>query len=167
MLAAQNDLSAPFSRVSTIVIIKLLAVLKRLDPLQSVFQLQILNYGLLTIATNFLKFLLDDHFDISSLVAIGLLFVYLLFGTLVFFLSEEWSLVECFYFVYISLTTIGFGDYVPQHPLALLTTVVYIIFGLALTGLALNTIQVIVNLNSGVSFIYEISIENHILFFKD
>lgn len=57
---------------------------------------------------------LDDHFDISCLVAVCLLFIYLIFGTIIFFLSEEWSLVECFYFVYISLTTIGFGDYVPQ-----------------------------------------------------
>ncbi|EFX79801.1 hypothetical protein DAPPUDRAFT_212348 [Daphnia pulex] len=86
-------------------------------------------------------FSVDDQFDISALVATCLLFLYLLWGSILFFLSEDWSPLEAFYFVYITLTTIGFGDYVPQHPLALLTSVVYIIFGLALTGLCLNTIQ--------------------------
>ncbi|KAK4018369.1 potassium channel subfamily K member 18 [Daphnia magna] len=86
-------------------------------------------------------FCVDDQFDISAPVAICLLFLYLLWGSILFFLSEDWSPLEAFYFVYITLTTIGFGDYVPQHPLALLTCVVYIIFGLALTGLCLNTIQ--------------------------
>lgn len=108
-------------------------------------------------------FSVDDQFNISASVSICLLFLYLLWGSTLFFLSEDWSPLEAFYFVYISLTTIGFGDYVPQvaftlfeilkvfkiimrvlmqHPLALLTSCVYIIFGLALTGLCLNTIQV-------------------------
>jgi len=86
-------------------------------------------------------FVIDDRFDISAVWAIVLLYTYLIFGSLLFFISEEWSPLESFYFVFISLTTIGFGDYVPQHPLAILTSAVYIIFGLALTGLCLNAIQ--------------------------
>jgi len=93
-------------------------------------------------------FAIDDQFDLSAFAALLLLFLYLLWGTIIFFLSEEWSPMESFYFVFISLTTIGFGDYVPQHPMALLTCVVYIIFGLALTGLCLNSIQVEMMTNS-------------------
>ena len=59
-------------------------------------------------------FSVDDTFDISALVALVLLYIYTLFGSVLFFLSEDWSPLEAFYFVYISLTTIGFGDYVPQ-----------------------------------------------------
>jgi len=57
-------------------------------------------------------FAIDDH--ISAFAALLLLFLYLLWGAVIFFLSEEWSPLEAFYFVFISLTTIGFGDYVPQ-----------------------------------------------------
>ena len=59
-------------------------------------------------------FTIDDQFDISAFAALLLLFLYLLWGSVIFFLSEEWSPLESFYFVFISLTTIGFGDYVPQ-----------------------------------------------------
>lgn len=59
-------------------------------------------------------FSVDDQFDISVPTAICLLFIYLLWGSILFFLSEDWSPLEAFYFVFISLTTIGFGDYVPQ-----------------------------------------------------
>lgn len=56
---------------------------------------------------------IDDQFDIPAIVALFLLYQYLLFGACIFFISEEWSPLEAFYFVFISLTTIGFGDYVP------------------------------------------------------
>ena len=59
-------------------------------------------------------FVIDDNFDISAQVAIFLLVVYVNFGAVLFFLSEEWSPLESFYFTYVTLTTIGFGDYVPQ-----------------------------------------------------
>lgn len=59
-------------------------------------------------------FVIDDNFDITAQVAIFLLVVYVNFGAVLFFLSEEWSPLESFYFTYVTLTTIGFGDYVPQ-----------------------------------------------------
>lgn len=59
-------------------------------------------------------FSINDQFDISAPVAIWLLILYLYWGSVLFFLSEDWSPLEAFYFVFISLTTIGFGDYVPQ-----------------------------------------------------
>lgn len=59
-------------------------------------------------------FIIDDNFDISAQVAIFILVIYINFGAVLFFLSEEWSPLESFYFTYVTLTTIGFGDYVPQ-----------------------------------------------------
>lgn len=60
------------------------------------------------------NFSINDQFDITAPVALSLLLFYLLWGSILFFLSEDWSPFEAFYFVFISLTTIGFGDYVPQ-----------------------------------------------------
>lgn len=49
--------------------------------------------------------------------------------------------MESFYFVYISLTTVGFGDYVPESPVLMIAASVYIMFGLALTSMCINVIQ--------------------------
>ncbi len=86
---------------------------KRLvGPLFDTFQ-EIYNNAINSVNTS-RTFSVDDQFDISALVAIFLLFLYVLWGSILFFLSEDWSPLEAFYFVYITLTTIGFGDYVPQ-----------------------------------------------------
>lgn len=49
--------------------------------------------------------------------------------------------MESFYFVYISLTTVGFGDYVPESPILMIAASIYILFGLALTSMCINVIQ--------------------------
>lgn len=45
-------------------------------------------------------------------ILIGCL-IFLAVPTFVFLRVENWSLPEAFYFVVITLTTVGFGDYVP------------------------------------------------------
>lgn len=39
---------------------------------------------------------------------------YIVLGALVFALLEEWKLSDAIYFSFITLTTIGFGDFVPS-----------------------------------------------------
>ena len=74
---------------------------------------KVYNQGAVALQTDGI-YTIDDRFDIPAVWAICLLYIYLLFGSLLFFVSEEWSPMESFYFVFVSLTTIGFGDYVPQ-----------------------------------------------------
>lgn len=40
------------------------------------------------------------------------------------------------------MSTIGFGDYVPQHPMRMMASIIYLIFGLSLTSMCINVVQV-------------------------
>ncbi|XP_054167199.1 TWiK family of potassium channels protein 18-like isoform X2 [Oppia nitens] len=83
----------------------------------------------------------DDEFNLPISVAVILLLLYMMIGAAVFTIWEDWSFFESFYFVYISLSTIGFGDYVPKHPIFMMCTFIYLLFGLALTSMCINVVQ--------------------------
>lgn len=57
-------------------------------------------------------------------------------------LWEDWSYFEAFYFVFVSMSTIGFGDFVPNHPIFMMCSIIYLIFGLALTSMFINVVQI-------------------------
>lgn len=59
-------------------------------------------------------FAIDDEFNLPISVAIFILLVYIFCGATVFYVWESWGFFESFYFVFISMSTIGFGDFVPQ-----------------------------------------------------
>lgn len=39
------------------------------------------------------------------------------------------------------MSTIGFGDYVPEDPLHMMLSIIYLIFGLSLTSMCINVVQ--------------------------
>jgi hypothetical protein len=70
---------------------------------------------------------------------IGALAVLILaLGTIVYWLLEDWSWVDSFYFSAVALTTVGFGDITPTSDLSKVFTVFYIFSGISLIGLFLN-----------------------------
>jgi len=49
----------------------------------------------------------------------------LLFGTIIFHNLEGWSFLDSFYFVSMTATTVGYGDFHPTHALSKIITVFY------------------------------------------
>ena len=89
--------------------------------------------------TDFVPYEVDDTFNLPPIVALLIAFVYLLLGSFLYIAWEtEWTYFDAFYFVFISLSTIGLGDVVPQHPKFFLLTAFYLFIGLALVAMVIN-----------------------------
>lgn len=84
---------------------------------------------------------IDEEFNLPVSLAVLLLIVYMMMGAFIFTLWEDWTFFESFYFVFISMSTIGFGDYVPNHPMYMMGAFIYLLFGLALTSMCINVVQ--------------------------
>lgn len=84
----------------------------------------------------------DEEFNLPISLAIFLLIAYILCGAAVYALWEDWTFFEASYFVFVSMSTIGFGDYVPKHPMFMMASIVYLVFGMALTSMCINVVQV-------------------------
>lgn len=88
-------------------------------------------------------FEIDDEFNLPISLASTMLILYILMGASVYTLWEKnWSYFEAFYFVFISMSTIGFGDLVPEHPMFMMCSILYLVFGLALTSMFINVVQI-------------------------
>ncbi|KAK4876191.1 hypothetical protein RN001_012613 [Aquatica leii] len=88
------------------------------------------------------NFEIDDEFNLPISVAIFILVLYIFSGAVMYCIWEQWNFFAAFYFVFISLSTIGFGDYVPRDPYCMMMSVVYLVFGLALMSMCINVVQV-------------------------
>ncbi len=66
--------------------------------------------------------------------------VILIIGTLVYHQLEGWSYLDAFYFSFITLTTIGFGDFAPQTDGGKIFTIIYIIIGVGIILSFINTL---------------------------
>ncbi|KAL5243304.1 hypothetical protein ACI65C_010714 [Semiaphis heraclei] len=84
---------------------------------------------------------IDDEFNLPVSVAFIMLVVYIVIGAIMFCIEEGWGFFESFYFVFISMSTIGFGDFVPKSQLVMIVSIVYLVFGLALTSMCINVVQ--------------------------
>jgi hypothetical protein len=66
---------------------------------------------------------------------------WLLLGMRYFGKAEGWTMVEAFYFGIVTLTTIGFGDYVPTTPAGDAFHFLFCIFGLGLVATLLGALS--------------------------
>ncbi|XP_076618032.1 uncharacterized protein LOC143340226 isoform X1 [Colletes latitarsis] len=80
--------------------------------------------------------------SLGALAAIMLLFLYLACGAGMFMLWEDdWDFFDGFYFCFVTMTTIGFGDLVPKKPKYTLLCTLYILVGLALTSTIIELVR--------------------------
>ena len=55
----------------------------------------------------------DEEMSVPLLVTFFVIPLYLTLGAILFSIWENWSFLDSFYFCFITVTTIGFGDFVP------------------------------------------------------
>ncbi|XP_066157290.1 uncharacterized protein [Euwallacea fornicatus] len=87
------------------------------------------------------NFEIDDEFNLPISVALFILVAYIFCGAVMYMVIEKWNFFEAFYFVFISMSTIGFGDYVPRDPVFMIGSIIYLVFGLALMSMCINVVQ--------------------------
>ncbi|XP_065363782.1 TWiK family of potassium channels protein 7 isoform X1 [Calliphora vicina] len=77
-----------------------------------------------------------------ALSAVLFLCVYLAIGAgLLLLWEDDWTFFDGFYFCFITMTTIGFGDLVPKKPNYMLLCTLYILIGLALTSTIIELVR--------------------------
>lgn len=92
-----------------------------------------------------MEFIVDDEFNLPPIIAILLTVIYIFGGGLMYMQWEDWSYLEAFYFIFISVSTIGFGDVLPAHKKYFLVSFIYQLFGLALVAMVINVIMEVVH----------------------
>ncbi|XP_058840864.1 TWiK family of potassium channels protein 7 isoform X2 [Topomyia yanbarensis] len=85
---------------------------------------------------------MSDKKWLYAVGAVGFLGVYLAAGTgLLLLWEDDWNFFDGYYFCFITMTTIGFGDLVPSKPNYMLLCTLYILVGLALTSTIIELVR--------------------------
>ncbi|XP_018564692.1 TWiK family of potassium channels protein 18-like [Anoplophora glabripennis] len=84
---------------------------------------------------------INDEFNLPISLALFILISYIFIGAVVYWAWEGWDFFASFYFVFISMSTVGFGDFVPKKVLCMLVSIFYLVFGLALMSMCINVVQ--------------------------
>lgn len=83
-----------------------------------------------------------EIFDLPLVVGVSLIFGWVLLCSMVLSVwDQNWTMLESFYFFFISLSTVGLGDLVPSSPRLLITMFGFILVGLSLVSMVINLLQ--------------------------
>uniref|UniRef100_A0A914QND5 Potassium channel domain-containing protein n=1 Tax=Panagrolaimus davidi TaxID=227884 RepID=A0A914QND5_9BILA len=80
----------------------------------------------------------EEQLRIPVVMVLLVLVTYTAVGGFLFQAWEGWSYFEAFYFCFITMATIGFGDIVPTEKVYTIFTMMYIIFGLSLATMCID-----------------------------
>jgi hypothetical protein len=82
----------------------------------------------------------ESNFNLPVFVPISIFIIYIFLGGVMYSALEDWEYVDALYFVFVSLTTIGFGDLLPSDDRFYIETSIYVFIGLLLISTCINTI---------------------------
>ncbi|XP_018431166.1 PREDICTED: potassium channel subfamily K member 18, partial [Nanorana parkeri] len=82
-----------------------------------------------------------DQLDVPVLLIVLIVVTYLMLGAFILPLWEDWDMLEAFYFCFVTLSTIGFGDVFPAHPNYFLLLSLYTVVGMAIMCMAFRLMQ--------------------------
>ncbi|XP_007901830.1 potassium channel subfamily K member 18 [Callorhinchus milii] len=82
-----------------------------------------------------------EKLDVPIILILVIVITYILFSAAMLSIWENWDYLDSFYFYFITITTIGFGDFVPEHPNFFMITSVLIITGMTIMSMAFKLAQ--------------------------
>ncbi|XP_006824863.1 potassium channel subfamily K member 18-like [Saccoglossus kowalevskii] len=82
-----------------------------------------------------------DEFDLPMLAILAFGFLYMCVLAALFSAWENWSYFECFYFSFITLSTIGFGDLIPEHQKFTIASSFFILLGMTVMTMCITLSQ--------------------------
>ncbi|MCP9266381.1 Ion channel [Dirofilaria immitis] len=84
----------------------------------------------------------DDAYETFPIYGvIVIIVVYIALCSFIFRIWEHWDYFTAFYFFFISLTTVGLGDEMPDHPHFACVFFIFFIVGLALVSMCISSVQ--------------------------
>uniref|UniRef100_A0AC35TSK4 Ion channel n=1 Tax=Rhabditophanes sp. KR3021 TaxID=114890 RepID=A0AC35TSK4_9BILA len=85
---------------------------------------------------------LENYVAIPISLIIFILLGYMTIGAFLLAEWENWNVYEGFYFSFITMTTVGFGDYYPINEKYFFLDLAYIIIGLAITTMCIDLVGI-------------------------
>ncbi|KRZ16209.1 TWiK family of potassium channels protein 7 [Trichinella zimbabwensis] len=85
---------------------------------------------------------LREFADVPAGLVFGVFLSYTALGSLLLHHVEKWDIVDAFYFTFVTMTTVGFGDLIPEQRSCYLLILLYILVGLALTTTLIDLVGV-------------------------
>ena len=88
------------------------------------------------------SYAVNDQFDLSPITALIIAGLYIFGGAALYTQWEkDWDYFDACYFIFISISTIGFGDVLPSDEKYFIASYVYQLFGLALVAMVINVVM--------------------------
>ena len=81
---------------------------------------------------------IDDTFNVSITLAVFVSIAYILLGAIIYVKTEQWTYIDSLYFTFVSVSTIGLGDLIPNNGSIFIESCLYILIGLALIAMTAN-----------------------------
>uniref|UniRef100_A0A183BWP4 Ion_trans_2 domain-containing protein n=1 Tax=Globodera pallida TaxID=36090 RepID=A0A183BWP4_GLOPA len=84
----------------------------------------------------------QENTEVPVLLVFAILLLYIAAGGVLFAIMESWTYMDAFYYCFVSLTTIGFGDLVPDRHEYIVLMLIYLGVGLAVTTMCIDLVGI-------------------------